>query len=178
MVQTQTPLTYALEMAASWLARRCLYHISRARATISMVQKRCLMSTYGSNNMPVTSAEFASMLTPLQHHLTHGNQRVGVAVSGGPDSMALISLVQEWATQHSGMSVTVLSLDHAVRSGSAAECAGVREYAVANSIPCIAGRVAWGPDGPPSKSKLQQECRRMRRDWLLQQCAARDIKYV
>ena len=49
---------------------------------------------------------------------------LAVAVSGGPDSMALLALVANWVKDNGGQ-VTALTVDHGLRAEAAAEAAGV-----------------------------------------------------
>ena len=52
---------------------------------------------------------------------------LAVAVSGGPDSMALVRLAEGWAKAN-GAQVTALTVDHGLRSASAAEAVMVGEW--------------------------------------------------
>lgn len=52
---------------------------------------------------------------------------LAVAVSGGPDSMALLALTVAWARDIGGM-VTALTVDHGLRAEAAAEAAGVASW--------------------------------------------------
>jgi tRNA(Ile)-lysidine synthase len=70
---------------------------------------------------PVTPEEAAALLAPLAQY-TH----VALAVSGGPDSLALLHLASRvaarWREERGGgPDLTVLTVDHALRQGSRAE---------------------------------------------------------
>ncbi|MBI1273850.1 MAG: tRNA lysidine(34) synthetase TilS [Alphaproteobacteria bacterium] len=67
---------------------------------------------------PLDAAELALML-PVQP-----GKRIAVAVSGGPDSMALALLLRDWARAY-GRRVTALIVDHRLRPESAGEAARV-----------------------------------------------------
>lgn len=53
---------------------------------------------------------------------------IACAVSGGPDSMALLHLLSSWGKEH-GVRVVAFTVDHGLRSESAAEAASVGEWA-------------------------------------------------
>ena len=50
---------------------------------------------------------------------------IAVAVSGGPDSMALCRLLSQWAAEHDGPPIHALTVDHGLRPESHAEAAQV-----------------------------------------------------
>ncbi len=54
----------------------------------------------------------------------HRGGAVGIAVSGGGDSIALLHLAQIWAVNNN-VKVKVATVDHGLRSASASEAAGV-----------------------------------------------------
>ncbi len=57
---------------------------------------------------------------------------MALAVSGGSDSVAMLRLARDWAlTHHPGLQVSVLTVDHALRDGSAEEARQVAEWAAA-----------------------------------------------
>ncbi len=80
----------------------------------------------------------------------------GVAVSGGPDSMALMWLM--FQAKHGGFRVA--SVDHGLRAESAHEVRKVADEAQALGIPHDIWTIDW-PDGSP-KASLQDEARKVR----------------
>ncbi len=63
-----------------------------------------------------------------------GSKRVGVAVSGGGDSIALLHLLHR-AAPHAGWDVRAVTVDHGLRDGSADEARGVAEYCASLGVP-------------------------------------------
>ena len=62
-----------------------------------------------------------------------GASRVAVAVSGGPDSMALVLLASAWASMR-GIGLDALTVDHGLRPESAAEARRVAGWMAARGI--------------------------------------------
>lgn len=81
--------------------------------------------------LPVADAELPSLLRPLQ-----GYAAFALAVSGGPDSMALMALVSRWQTMRGAdlSAVTVLTADHGLRPNSAQEASWVAAAAQAAGL--------------------------------------------
>lgn len=114
---------------------------------------------------PLTAAETDALLAPLAPF-----SHVALAVSGGGDSMALMELAAEWrARTAAAPSVSVLTVDHRLRSASADECRAVAARAAALGLACeILPR-----EGPPPCTAIQASARAARRALLL--AAARRI---
>lgn len=74
---------------------------------------------------PLGADEFARLLDRLGPF--ECRPRLAVAVSGGPDSMALARLARDWARARDGTLLALL-VDHRLRPESAAECAKVAEW--------------------------------------------------
>ena len=92
-----------------------------------------------------------------------GAAPLGLAVSGGGDSMALLYLARD-----AGLSVQVVTVDHGLRSEAASEAAAVGRVCAGLGVPHAVLRWHW--DG---KGNLQDAARRGRRalmaDWALRQ---------
>jgi len=92
-----------------------------------------------------------------------------LAVSGGPDSVALMRLVAHWRDARVGdltPPIHVASVDHALRAGSAAETARVALWAAGLGLPHHA--LVW--PGAKSKTRIQERARAARYE-LLADCA-------
>ena len=111
---------------------------------------------------PVDLAGFAARLDPLTAAL---GGPLAVAVSGGPDSLALLHLADLWARRR-GRDLLVYTVDHGLRAGAAAEAAAVARQA--------AGRqrrhrtLAW--TGAKPASGLQAAARVARYRLLVDAC--------
>ncbi len=89
-----------------------------------------------------------------------GEARIGLAVSGGADSLALMLLAHRWARSASGPvpEMVVYSLDHGLRPEAAAEVAMV--ISLANELGLMARGLVWAGDKPDSG--LQEAARAAR----------------
>jgi len=76
---------------------------------------------YPEDALPVDRAAFAARLDPL---LPQAAGPIAVAVSGGPDSLALLHLADRWARSN-GCELIVYTVDHRLRAASAGEAAEV-----------------------------------------------------
>ncbi|RKF21046.1 tRNA lysidine(34) synthetase TilS [Altericroceibacterium spongiae] len=94
--------------------------------------------------------------------------RLGLAVSGGPDSLALLLLARVALPGR----VEVITVDHGLRAESAGECAMVKELCAAYNIPCEMARVTV-PSG-----NLQDRARRARYAAFAQWMKQRDLSAI
>ena len=78
------------------------------------------------------AAQFEAALAELG---PWGSRRIAVAVSGGPDSLALAMLAHDWCRAH-GRAMLALTVDHGLRPEAAAEARGVAAVMAAHEIPC------------------------------------------
>jgi tRNA(Ile)-lysidine synthase len=113
----------------------------------------------------LTGPELGRLLRPLDPA-----PRLGVAVSGGADSTALMLLLAEWrdwmeARGKDTPKITVLTVDHGLRPEAAEEAAQVASWAAALLLPHKV--LTW--DGVKPESNLQAEARtaryRLLTDW-------------
>ena len=100
--------------------------------------------------------------------LIDANARLGIAVSGGPDSVALLLLA---AAARPGV-VEAATVDHGLRPGSQAEAQAVAEVSEKLGIPHTILEIEW--DEPPSGA-LQEQARQVRYRALAEWMRARDL---
>ena len=98
---------------------------------------------------------------------------VAAGVSGGPDSLALAFLLQDWLRSRGGR-LTTFTVDHALRSGSAAEAAWVGRLMKGQGIAHHSLR--WR--GPKPSASPQAAARAARYDLLLKACETRGIFHL
>ncbi len=112
---------------------------------------------------PFTAAEIAALFAPLKE--AHGAL---LAVSGGPDSVALMLLAAAWAGQGTPK-LAVATVDHGLRSGSRREAEAVALWAQSLGLPHHI--LTW--DGEKPKTRIQERAREARYELLF--CHAREI---
>ncbi len=95
--------------------------------------------------------------------------RLALAVSGGPDSLALMHLVAGW--RGAARAVSVLTVDHALRAGSREEAETVSAGAHALGFP---HRILTWRHGPV-EARIQARAREARYSLMADYCAAHDI---
>ena len=101
--------------------------------------------------------------------------RLAVAVSGGPDSMALCLLADRWARARGG-SVLALTVDHGIRAASAAEAQAVAGWLATRGIDHRILPLEIDLDG--SGARLQERARAARYDRLERCCADAGILHL
>jgi tRNA(Ile)-lysidine synthase len=92
---------------------------------------------------------------------------IAVAVSGGPDSLALAILADRWARERGGHAIA-LTVDHRLRRESADEAATVGLWLKARGIDHAV--LVW--HGPKPTSGIQEAARTARYRLLAERCAA------
>lgn len=120
---------------------------------------------------PLQAAELAARLDRLGPF--ERPPRLAVAVSGGPDSLALALLARDWARARGG-GVRALHVDHGLRPGSAGEAARVAGWLAAHGVPCRL--LIWS--GPHPSSRLQETARAARLVLLEAACAEAGILHL
>ena len=117
---------------------------------------------------PISREEVQSLLSPLA-----GFPRVALAVSGGPDSLALMHLAARWrAERGEGPELSVLTVDHDLRPGSRDEAVMVGRAAEALGLPHTI--LTWVGHGAKDSS-LQARARAARYDLMAAHAHAHDI---
>lgn len=100
---------------------------------------------------------------------------LAVAVSGGPDSMALALLADRWARARGG-AVTALTVDHGLRPGSRAEAQQVGAWLAARGI--AHRTLRWVGDKPPKDAAVQEAARRARYRLLADWCRTHKVLHL
>ncbi len=108
--------------------------------------------TAASGAPPLDEGAFAALMQPLGPF--EPAPRIAVAVSGGPDSLALCLLAERWARARGG-TVVALTVDHGLRPESGAEAAQVRRWLAARAI--AQRTLRW--TGAPRTGATQAEAR-------------------
>lgn len=98
---------------------------------------------------PIDPAEAAARFDPLLA------RPLALAVSGGPDSMALLHLVAAWASEREAGEILVITVDHGLRPGSGAEAAFVASEAQRLGLPHVT--LTW--DGAKPETGIQETAR-------------------
>jgi tRNA(Ile)-lysidine synthase len=113
---------------------------------------------------PLSPGEFASSLAALAQF--EGSPFLAVAVSGGPDSLALAILADRWARQRSG-EICALTVDHRLRPESGDEIRRLAAWLAARAIRHEV--LVWADEKP--RTGIQAAARlaryRLLGDWCL-----------
>ena len=97
-----------------------------------------------------------------QHRMLHAGDRVGVAVSGGADSVALLLLLEE-LRKPLGLLLSILHFNHKLRGAdSDADETFVRELAAAHGLECITGTEDIASRAREEGGNLEEVARRLR----------------
>lgn len=119
---------------------------------------------------PIGRDEAIRLLQPLA-----GRRGLLLAVSGGPDSVALMRLAALW---HAAVSdpprLLAATVDHGLRAGSGAEAETVRGWAEALGLEHVT--LSW--EGPKPVTGIQAEARRVRYSLLAALARARGLEAV
>ncbi|MGD1934832.1 MAG: tRNA lysidine(34) synthetase TilS [Candidatus Phaeomarinobacter sp.] len=114
-----------------------------------------------------TDIDFDQLLKPFELSQQHV---LAVAVSGGPDSMALLLLAAEEA-HRSGRQLYALTVDHGLRPEARDEAAQVGLWAASLGVP----HTILTHDGPVPEASLQAAARDIRYKLMGEWCAAHGV---
>lgn len=104
---------------------------------------------------------------------------IALAVSGGPDSMALLLLVDRWRRRRleqglSAPDLTILTIDHGLRKEAGEECQFVLDKA--HELGYKAELLHW--TGPKPTTRIQEMAREIRYQQMAAACHLRGIKIL
>ncbi|MFY0617067.1 tRNA lysidine(34) synthetase TilS [Shimia sp.] len=119
--------------------------------------------------MPVTPLEATLSLALTAAFDGNFPDCLGVAVSGGGDSMALLDMLRRWDQ----VPLAVVSVNHGLRDGAAGELALVSDYAAQHGLSHDILNWQWDGSG-----NLQKAAREGRRSMIAQWAKARNIAHV
>ncbi len=149
-------------MAANWALRRTGSVLAHNFARMNC-RSMSVQATLWPENKPLTSEAFAGMLETLpSSHERRG--RVGIALSGGPDSTALAYMLHNYLKGRGGSAVAFI-VDHGLRPESAAEAESTAAVARSWGMEAHISTLQW-PEGPPTSGNLQEKARIARADTL------------
>lgn len=122
------------------------------------------------NSSPITAGEAKALFAPFAHA-----PALVLAVSGGPDSTALLWLAARWRTaRRSGPTLVAVTVDHGLRKESAAEARAVKKLAASLGIGHLSKR--WRGDKP--KTGIPAAARAARYALLLQAAKAAKASHI
>jgi tRNA(Ile)-lysidine synthase len=113
----------------------------------------------------------------LNHRLVSPGDRVLVALSGGPDSVALLHLLRAAAADLS-LSLCAAHLDHGIRPESGRDAAFVRRLCEETKIPLTVSRAEVPPLARKRKQGVEETAREVRRDFLRREAAEADCAVI
>jgi tRNA(Ile)-lysidine synthase len=117
---------------------------------------------------PISSSEACEVFGRLARY-----GKLALAVSGGPDSLAMMHLAAEWrAGRGAGPELHMLTVDHGLRPSSRDEAIMVGKLAAALGLPHTI--LSWQAHGE-ARSALQARARAARYDLMAAYCHANDI---
>ena len=120
--------------------------------------------------MPGELIDSGAIFAPLAEF-----RRIGLAVSGGPDSLALLLLATEFANQHAAHErFVVYSVDHGLRPEAAGEVAYVTD--TARKLGFAARALKW--EGPKPTTGIQQAARTARYGLIAEAMAADETEIL
>ncbi len=121
---------------------------------------------------PLTSAEFNSLMKACGPFPE--SPRFAIAVSGGPDSIALLFMLHDWVMQHGG-TLHAITVDHQLRAESSDEAAQVKQWCAERSF--SHATLVWEKDSNP-QSAVHHQARKARYELLCHACKQQNLDYL
>jgi tRNA(Ile)-lysidine synthase len=110
----------------------------------------------------------------LEKHDLNTQESIAVAVSGGPDSLALMALMAEH-TQSKNIELHILSVDHGLRTSAKDEVQMVAEWVCSQKSAHIQHKIlTW--EGEKPEAAIMENARAARYDLMAEYCAAHKIQ--
>ncbi len=117
---------------------------------------------------PITPSEAETLFAPVARF-----PRLALAVSGGPDSVALMHAMARWVkTLKQAPELSVLTVDHGLRPSSREEAEQVG--CLASALGLRHAILSWEREGSPA-ANLQAKARTARYDLMAAYCHAHDV---
>lgn len=128
----------------------------------------------GADPWPLDQGKDADLLLAVAHAIPpHPDRHVGVAVSGGGDSVALLHLMAR-ACRHLGLPLSAITVDHRLREGSSGEAMMVARMCASMDVPHRT--LAW--DHGPVEGNLMDAARRARRTLIQGWARANGVTHI
>lgn len=143
-----------------------------------MLDWRLIRYNHGMTDVPENIEEtFARIMTAEFLPKLGKISDIAVAISGGPDSMALTVLLSGWAAkQNPAVKIHALTVDHRLRPESGDEAKAITEWLKPYSN--ISHKIlVWSHDQKPD-SRLQEQARTARYNLLAVYMKAHDIQHL
>ncbi|ODQ54360.1 hypothetical protein SAICODRAFT_208766 [Saitoella complicata NRRL Y-17804] len=125
----------------------------------------------------ITLKDFSHRLGPLLLRNAQPGQRLGMAVSGGVDSMALTYLTHLWVKEQNIPSnyVTAITIDHDSRPESAAEAAKVGEWCAQFGFQHHIIKLDWSKAKDVAPTRFELHARQLRYEALSRACIDKGV---
>lgn len=123
------------------------------------------------NLKPVLFEEFKEELNEIACFEDYPH--LGLSLSGGPDSLALMCLLKIWVHKNNGK-LTAFNVNHKIRSNSNEESIKVKNIAEKSGIECIV--LNWDDKKP--RTGLMESARNKRYELILNECKKRKILHL
>ena len=121
-------------------------------------------------DMPFSAMDFSAHLERRCGDMMRGVSRVAVAVSGGPDSMALCHMLKEWR----GPQVLALHVNHGLRPEAGREAQELEMRLAGVGIDCKI--LTW--EGEKPENKVQEAARAARYELMAEYCRKEGVAHL